>query len=151
MKPYLPRQNAEGEQRRGAAVVEFALVAPLFFLLVFGVVEFGQAFMVSQLLNSAAREGARVAVASGSTNAEVEAAVRDVIDRSTTANSGDVTVTITVTPEPGNPDPANNVANANKRDLCTIDVQVAFSDVSLVTGQFLNGVPLRGNCSMRHE
>ena len=32
--------------RRGAAVVEFAIVAPLFFLMIFGMIEFGRAIMV---------------------------------------------------------------------------------------------------------
>jgi hypothetical protein len=50
-----------------------------------------------------------------------------------------------------NPDPGNQVAAASKRDLCTVDVQVGFSEVSLVTGKFLDGVRLRGSCSMRHE
>ncbi len=48
--------------RRGAAVVEFAVVAPVFFLLVFGMIEFGRAIMVQQILTNASREGARVAV-----------------------------------------------------------------------------------------
>jgi hypothetical protein len=107
--------------------------------------------MVSQILNTAARDAVRVAIADGSTNAAVEAAVLDVLQRSTTTDPADVTVTITVTPDGSNPDPGNQVAAARKRDLCTVDVQVAFSDVSVVTGTFLEGVPLRGNCSMRHE
>lgn len=151
MKRHAINQPVSREGRRGAAVVEFALVAPLFFMLVFGVIEFGQAFMVSQILNSAARDGVRVAIADGSTNADVEAAVLDVLERTTTTDPADVTVTITVTPDGSNPDPGNQVSAASKRDLCTVDVQVAFSDVSVVTGKFLEGVPLRGNCSMRHE
>ncbi len=44
----------------GAAAAEFALVLPLLSLLIFGVVEFGQAFYRYQAVQSAAREGARV-------------------------------------------------------------------------------------------
>ncbi|MEN6406418.1 MAG: TadE/TadG family type IV pilus assembly protein [Thermoguttaceae bacterium] len=54
--------------RRGAAAVEFAIVAPLFFLLMFGMVEFGRAIMVQQVLTNAAREGARYAVLDGATS-----------------------------------------------------------------------------------
>jgi len=151
MQRRLLQKPSTTEQRRGAAVVEFALVVPLFFTLVFGIIEFGQGFMVSQLINSAAREGARVAITPGTTNAEVEAAVLDIIDRSTTTDPGNVTVTITIVPSGTNPDPSNQVAAAHKRDLCIVDVRVAFADVSLVTGHFLNGVQLRGSCSMRHE
>ncbi len=49
-------------KRRGAAVVEFAIVAPLFFLLIFGMIEFGRVIMVQQIITNASREGARVAV-----------------------------------------------------------------------------------------
>ncbi len=49
-------------QRRGAAAVEFAIVAPVFFLLVFGMIEYGRMVMVEQVLTNASREGARVGV-----------------------------------------------------------------------------------------
>jgi Flp pilus assembly protein TadG len=49
-------------KRQGVAAVEFALVAPLFFLLVFGMIEFGRAIMVQQIMTNATREGARVGV-----------------------------------------------------------------------------------------
>jgi Flp pilus assembly protein TadG len=46
----------------GQAIVEFALVAPILLLLVLGIVDFGRAFMIKQVLIDAAREGGRVAV-----------------------------------------------------------------------------------------
>ena len=36
--------------RRGVAAVEFALVAPVFFLVVLGIIEFGRMAMVQQVL-----------------------------------------------------------------------------------------------------
>lgn len=49
----------------GQALVEFALIAPLFFLLLFSLIEFGRAVYTIQMLNNAAREGARYAIVSG--------------------------------------------------------------------------------------
>lgn len=46
----------------GAALVEFALVVPLLLALVMGIVEFGRAWNVHQVITDAAREGARRAV-----------------------------------------------------------------------------------------
>jgi hypothetical protein len=46
---------------RGAAPVEFAIVAPLLFLLVFGIIDFGFGFHAWDATQNAAREGARVA------------------------------------------------------------------------------------------
>jgi Flp pilus assembly protein TadG len=43
-------------------MVEFALVVPIFLLLVIGVIEFGRAWNLQQTITDAAREGARRAV-----------------------------------------------------------------------------------------
>ena len=59
------------KKRRGAAAVEFAVVAPIFLLLVFGMIEYGRMVMVQQVLTNASREGARVAVLDGSTAQQV--------------------------------------------------------------------------------
>jgi Flp pilus assembly protein TadG len=48
--------------RAGQALVEFALVVPIFLLLVIGVIEFGRAWNLQQTITDAAREGARRAV-----------------------------------------------------------------------------------------
>ena len=46
---------------RGAGLVEFAFVLPLFVLFVFGIVEFGRAYNAKVTLTAAVREGARTA------------------------------------------------------------------------------------------
>lgn len=47
---------------RGQGAVEFALLAPVILLLLFGIVDFGRALFIANELTNAAREGARVAV-----------------------------------------------------------------------------------------
>jgi Flp pilus assembly protein TadG len=56
----LPRFRRRSE--RGAAAVEFAIVAIPFFLLLYGLVVFGMALAVKQSVTNAAAEGARAAV-----------------------------------------------------------------------------------------
>jgi Flp pilus assembly protein TadG len=51
---------------RGQALVEFALVAPIFFLILFSIIDFGRYVYYVQILNNAAREGARYAIVHGS-------------------------------------------------------------------------------------
>ena len=46
---------------RGAAAVEFALIAPLLFMLIFGIINFGIAWSEKEVFVQAAREGARFA------------------------------------------------------------------------------------------
>lgn len=48
--------------RHGQSLVEFAVVAPLFFLLVFGVTDFGRLFFTKTTLQHALREAGRYAV-----------------------------------------------------------------------------------------
>jgi hypothetical protein len=47
--------------QKGAALVEFAIVAPVFFAIVFGLIEFGRAYFVVNTLTEMTRRGARVA------------------------------------------------------------------------------------------
>lgn len=48
---------------RGAAIIEFALVAPLLLVLVWGIIEAGRAFYTINSLASAVRDGARYGAA----------------------------------------------------------------------------------------
>lgn len=48
-------------QTRAAAIVEFALVVPILFLLVWGIISFSRAYQRLNALTSSLREGARVA------------------------------------------------------------------------------------------
>jgi Flp pilus assembly protein TadG len=62
------RQSAS---RRGAAAVEFAVIAPLLFMLIFGMIEIGRAIMVAQIVVNASREGCRQATLSSKDVADV--------------------------------------------------------------------------------
>jgi Flp pilus assembly protein TadG len=50
----------------GQAMVEFAIVAPIFFFMLFAIIDFGRYVYYVQVLNNAAREGARYAIVHGS-------------------------------------------------------------------------------------
>lgn len=48
------------DSERGAAAVEFALIAPILVMLLLGIMEFGRAYNAQISLTNAAREGVRV-------------------------------------------------------------------------------------------
>lgn len=73
-------RRADANARRGAAVTEFALIAPLLVLITMGAIDVGHSINVSQVINDASREGARHASRDTVTTAtEVETFVRQFV------------------------------------------------------------------------
>jgi Flp pilus assembly protein TadG len=71
-----PRHRRRSDGADGQSLVEFALVIPLFLLLVAGVVDFGMALYSNMTVINAAREGARVSITTPGDTALVESRVR---------------------------------------------------------------------------
>jgi Flp pilus assembly protein TadG len=64
------------KRQRGQALVEFALMIPLFALLLFGLMDFGRVIYTQNTLAQAAREAARVATLEPAANSTKYAAIR---------------------------------------------------------------------------
>jgi len=79
---------------KGAALIEAAVTVPIILLISVGIFEFGRAYQTQQVLTNAAREGARVAVIEGTTDADVRTRVRDYVTRGglTTLTDGQIVV-----------------------------------------------------------
>jgi len=142
-----------GRRRRGRAqaMVEFALVAPIFFLILFGIIDFGRYVYYVQILNNAAREGTRYAIVHGSNSlapsgpaapgtVTTDPAGTNVINivksfaTGVIQGSSVMTVTPTWWQNTSDPDPAASVGDGTnaREDL----VQV------IVTYQFTSAIPL---------
>jgi len=65
-----------GKREDGQSLVEFALVVPIFLLVLFSIVDFGMAFHAWITVTNSAREGARVGAVRAS-SADIEQRVRD--------------------------------------------------------------------------
>jgi Flp pilus assembly protein TadG len=127
------------KNRKGAAAVEFAVVAPVFFLLVFGMIEFGRMVMVQQIITNASREGARMAVLDGSTRSNVLSTVSSYL-----SNAGIHGATV-------NTDPTEP-STAQYGEPVTVSVSVPFNQVSwLPTPLFIGGKTLVATTVMRRE
>lgn len=124
--------------RHGAAATEFAIVAPVFFLMLVGFLEFGRALMVQQVLINASRVGAREAITTGATQAGVESAVEDY-----SAGVAVAGVAVTVSPDPASAAPGTTI---------TVTTSVPFADVSWMTSPwFLGTKTLTASSMMRKE
>ncbi len=143
-------QNQPLRKRSGSAIVETAFMLPILLGVTFGVVEFGRALMVSNLITNAAREGARLGIVKDTTTAEVKAAVVDQVQRTVGTTIPTSSVIVTVTPYSNNPDPNNETANAMTRDLVDIEVKVPYNDVGYFF-RYLANIDLKGQAAMRHE
>ena len=125
--------------RRAAAAVEFAVVAPLFLLLVFGMIEYGRMVMVYQILTNASREGARAAALDGATTASVTTSVNTYLTNALISGA-----TVTVAPNPP--------STAEYGDPVTVTVSIPFSQVSwLPSPMYLGGKTLSSATVMRRE
>ncbi len=85
----------------GQALVEFALVAPLLFLILFGIIQFGIAFMHSVTLTDAVRAGARKAAVSRSAADPTQATKNALLGAATDLDPSKVSTTVTSTWQSG--------------------------------------------------
>lgn len=133
-------------------MVEAALVLPIFFMVVLGIMEFGRAFWFCQVLQNASREACRKAVTGAYTTAQVTTDMKTELSAAGLKTTSDATISILVTVATGNPAVANNeVANATTGDLVAVSVSVPFNKVAIVPGKYLTAINLKGLSSMRHE
>jgi Flp pilus assembly protein TadG len=73
-------RRSHTRRRDGAALVEFAVVAMVFFMVLFAIFEFAYLVMVNNMLDNAVREGARYAAVNTAQGSSLNAAIQDVVD-----------------------------------------------------------------------
>jgi Flp pilus assembly protein TadG len=106
--------------------------------MIVGFLEFGRALMVQQVLINASRVGARQAITTGSTTAQVQTAVQNY-----TAGVAVPGVTVAVSPSPASAAPGTTI---------TVTTSVPFGTVSWMTSPwFLGGKTLTASSMMRKE
>jgi len=116
----------------GQSVIEFALILPFLFLIVFGITEFGRALMTTNILTQAAREGARVAAV----GADSTDAVDRVTDVLTAANVDVGTI---------------NVAGPDANKLIEVTVTSPFTVIPGTLLPMSGTITLTGRAVMRFE
>lgn len=120
-------------------MVEFAIVAPIFFLVVLGIIEFGRMAMVQQVITNAAREGARVGILDDSTYATVDNKVRQYLNAAALKGGK-----VDVSPNPP--------SSAGFDQPVTVTVSIPFDDVSWLPAPFfIKNTTLTAEAVMRRE
>lgn len=134
-----PRRDDRQRKRRGVTAVEFAFVAPVFFIMVLGIIEFGRAMMVQSLLTGAAQQGARAGSLTNASTANVTSSVNNYL------SSGGISgASTTVSPSPP--------SSASSGQSITVTVTIPYSQVSwLPSPSYLKTTTLRSTAIVVRE
>jgi hypothetical protein len=120
-------QRCNNPTRRGSTLVEFAVVSPLLFLLIFLFVEFDRYVVTVHALKESVRVGSRLAVLEGTTLEDVQAEVATIL-----TPFGIDEYTMSVTP--------NLLTAIDAGDPVSVKVDVAYDDIAwLPSPKFLSG------------
>ena len=122
--------------RSGAVTVEFALVAPVFFLILFALFEFAWLNVVRHTADTAAYEASRAAIIPGATVAQAEATANRILSAVGTRGA-----TITVDPPNLGPDTTS----------VTVEVQVPMRPNAIIVSRFTGDTVLRSESTLRTE
>jgi Flp pilus assembly protein TadG len=146
--------------RRGATVVETAVVLLIALTLTFAIFEYGRYFMLSQLVNNAAREGARQAVAN--TNTQNTAMIQNTVvqylasqnfkDSSGNAFSASDVLVYQVNPATGvKTSPDSNWYDAAFGSSIMVQVNAKFTSMFPTFGFLPKTINLQGTAVMSSE
>jgi Flp pilus assembly protein TadG len=145
--PALSRQSARRPtgraHRRGATAVEFAVVAPLFFMMILAMIELARGVMVVHQLADVARVGCRAAAVEGQSTAGVQTRTSNYLNAIGIRNA---TTTVKVN---GN---AVDATTAQSQDEITVVVSAPVSGFTwLPGGRYLTGSSVAGEVTLRRE
>lgn len=126
---------------RGNALVEAALVLPVLMSVAFGTIEYGYFFFVKHTLEGAAREGARAGIVATAANADVTAAVANVMSA---AGFGSGQYAVSVTP--------SSVSGVTAGTAVKVTVTCSWGTVGIRPMSLIPaGKQVTGTASMRRE
>ncbi len=129
---------------RGATSVEFAAVAPVFFLIVLGILEIGRACMVTELLTEASRRACRQGVIEGTSSSSIQQAAVNYL-ASVGINGESVNVYVNDVPAG-----STNVQSMPAYTEITVVVTVPIANAAWTPIWFVPG-NLSGQFTMRRE
>jgi Flp pilus assembly protein TadG len=128
-------------RRLGAAVVEFAILAPFLFFLMVGMFELARGIMIKQMLNDAARKACRTGVEPNKTNTDITNEINNIL-QDNGFSSGIATITILVGAE-GTAPVGGTAADASTArpglDFVSVKVGIPVSSISWCGTFFLPG------------
>jgi Flp pilus assembly protein TadG len=140
-----------GAPERGAEAVEFALVVPIFLILLFGVIDFGYMINRDTMVNNASREGVREGALNPDQSA-ISAKVRLALASVEPVGTSPSRVTVTITcRKPDGTSCANFAADAKPGGTVIVGVTYRHSWITPVGSTFSDDITLSKITEMRIE
>lgn len=145
-----------GDERRGVAALEAAVVMPVMIILVLGTIEMGTALRAGTIMQSAVREAGRLAnmkwsdhVEQGDTpNAKVERDLRNFVTASGLPGN-QLTITITHADGENQGQPFDISDSDNDLEMMTIRLTLAYSEISLFPTHYMDGKDVSASLTLR--
>ena len=137
--------HSSAKLQKGTSIVEFAFVAPLFFLLLFGIIEFSVILFDKAVITNASREGARAGIVFrdgdrtiggagvGAETTDIENVINNYASAYLMSLGGTSSITTVVTRNDNN---TNGIFDVG--DELTVDVQYPYS--YLILPGFVNAL-----------
>jgi Flp pilus assembly protein TadG len=122
--------------RRGAAAVEFAIVGPIFFVLLIAAFEFGRMNVIRHTADNAAYEAARHAMVPGATSAEAAAKANSILRIVGTRGARVSVNPTTIGPE---------------TDEVTVTINVPMNQNGWIAPRFSRGKTIRATSTLKTE
>ena len=147
MKTRNRTSNRERGDRSGTVTLEAAIILPVMILIVIGAIDIGQFVNLSQIVNNASREGARVASRDITTSVEeVEASVREYLSDTFSgipAEELNAAITITVSQLDGAPIAYGNLEEVESGTTLKVKVDFNFDTIRWFKRRCLLGYSTR--------
>jgi hypothetical protein len=145
--------------RRGATIVEMAVVAPVFAVFLAAIMEFGHAFLIVGTLNAAAKQAARHGAVEGITTAETVAKANAILGAAFDNTQAAIVVKdASIFDAETLPEvidyadlPSIELLTAERRQLYVVRIEVDYDDVAIMPPFWATDVHLTGQSVMRHE
>lgn len=144
--------------RRGATVVEMAFIAPVFFLFVFALFEFGHALMVINYLTSVSKQAAHLGSFEDVSTSEVTQFASERMDFLLGSDVATISIKNAAAYETGNSSslnvsslPSVELENLDSRGLFMVHIEVPYNSVSLLPPFWIKNQTLSGVSVMRRE
>jgi Flp pilus assembly protein TadG len=140
---FRTRPHRRHADRRGATLVEFAIVAPVMFMLIFACIELARVFMMQSIAEDAAYEAARHCMVSGAQKGDAITEANGLLALLGTQNA---TVTVTAVG-----DGTEQAEIDDDTDEVTVNISIPMADNTLFLSRFTGTITLDAEVTLMTE